>query len=97
MAIGATLVYPTLGGLRSGETLFKLFQGTFIESPIQVTFMKIPVILMNYSSSVIPIIAAVMFSSKVERFFDKVIPSVVRRFLVPFFIFSFGYYLFPQN
>lgn len=85
MAIGATLLYPTLGGLKSGETLFKLFQGTFMESPIQVTFMKIPVILMNYSSSVIPIIAAVIFSSKVERFFNKVIPSVVRLFLVPFF------------
>lgn len=85
MTIGASLLYPTLDKLKGGDALFTLFKGTFIESPIHVTFLKIPVILMSYSSSVIPIILAVIFSSKIEKFFGKVIPSVVRTFLVPFF------------
>lgn len=85
MAIGATLVYPSLSGLTAGDPLYTLFAGTLIESPVHVTFLGIPVILMTYSSSVIPIIAATFFASKVERFFKKVMPKVVSNFLVPFF------------
>lgn len=85
MTIGASLLYPSLDKLKAGDALFTLFKGTFIESPIHTTFLQIPVILMSYSSSVIPIILAVIFSSKVEKFFNKVIPSVVKTFLVPFF------------
>ncbi|MCG7381042.1 beta-glucoside-specific PTS transporter subunit IIABC [Paenibacillus sp. ACRRY] len=85
MAIGATLVYPTLSGLTAGDPLYTLFAGTLFESPIHITFLGIPVILMNYSSSVIPIIIATFFAVKIERFFKNVIPKVVSTFLVPFF------------
>lgn len=84
MAIGAALVYPTLSGLTTGEPLFTLFQGTIIESPVHITFLGIPVILMNYSSSVIPIIISTYVASKVEKGFKKIIPDVVKNFLVPF-------------
>lgn len=84
MAIGATLVYPDLGGLTAGDPLYTLFAGTLFESPIHITFLGIPVILMTYSSSVIPIILATYVGSKLEVFFKKIIPSVVRTFLVPF-------------
>lgn len=84
MAIGATLVYPTLSGLTAGDPLYTLFAGTLFESPIHITFLGIPVILMTYSSSVIPIILATYVGSKLEVFFKKIIPSVVRTFLVPF-------------
>lgn len=85
MAIGASLVYPALTGLSGGEPLYTLFAGTLFESPIHITFLGIPVILMSYSSSVIPIIIAAYFGAKVEAFFKKIIPSVVRTFLTPFF------------
>ncbi|MDN4616824.1 beta-glucoside-specific PTS transporter subunit IIABC [Paenibacillus sp. PsM32] len=84
MAIGATLVYPSLSGLTAGDPLYTLFAGTLFESPIHITFLGIPVILMTYSSSVIPIILATYVGSKLEVFFKKIIPSVVRTFLVPF-------------
>lgn len=84
MAIGGALVYPTLAGLTAGEPLFTLFTGTIFESPIHITFLGIPVILMNYASSVIPIILATFFGAKVEKFFAKVMPNVVKTFLVPF-------------
>lgn len=84
MAIGATLVYPSLSGLTAGAPLYTLFAGTLFESPIHITFLGIPVILMTYSSSVIPIILATYVGSKLEVFFKKIIPSVVRTFLVPF-------------
>ncbi|MCR6108970.1 PTS glucose transporter subunit IIA [Bacillus sp. A301a_S52] len=85
IAIGASLVYPTIGPLMETEPLYTLFTGSLFESPVHVTFLGIPVILMNYASSVIPIILATYFSSKVERGFRKVIPDVVKTFLVPFF------------
>ncbi|MGQ8873033.1 beta-glucoside-specific PTS transporter subunit IIABC [Paenibacillus sp. TSA_86.1] len=84
MAIGASLVYPTLAGIRGGEPMYTLFAGTLFESPIRIEFLGIPVILMDYASSVIPIIIATFFAVKIERFFKKVMPKVVSNFLVPF-------------
>lgn len=85
MSIGAALVYPSLGRLMNGEALYTIFEGTIIASPVYVTFMNIPVVLMNYSSSVIPIIIAVFVASKVEKQLEKVIPNIVKTFLLPFF------------
>ncbi|WP_239253860.1 beta-glucoside-specific PTS transporter subunit IIABC [Listeria ilorinensis] len=85
MAIGAALVYPTLSGLTATDPLYTLFAGTIFESPVHVTFLGIPVILMTYSSSVIPIIISAWFASKVEKWLSGIIPSVVKTFLIPFF------------
>ncbi|MGM0924698.1 MAG: beta-glucoside-specific PTS transporter subunit IIABC [Bacillota bacterium] len=83
IVIGAALVYPDLSTLTSGEPLYTLFAGTLFESLVFIEFLGIPVILMTYSSSVIPIILASFFAAKVERGFAKVVPSVVKTFLVP--------------
>lgn len=85
MAIGAALVHPSLLGLTTGTPLYTLFQGTAIESNVYITFLGIPVILMSYSSSVIPIIFATYVAAKIEKLFNKLIPEVVKTFLVPFF------------
>lgn len=84
MAIGAALVYPTLAEIRGGEILYKLFEGTVFESPVHIEFFGLPVILMNYASSVIPIILAVWFAAKVERFFAKIMPATFKSFGVSF-------------
>lgn len=86
IAIGAAMVYPNILSLYNSKTvLMTLFKGSIIESPIHATFLKIPVILMNYSSTVIPIVLAVCFASCVQKFVTKLIPGVVQLFLVPFF------------
>ncbi|MGP4066115.1 beta-glucoside-specific PTS transporter subunit IIABC [Oceanobacillus sp. M65] len=86
MVIAMALVYPALEGIpNAGEPLYTLFAGTMFESPIYIEFFGIPVILMTYSMSVIPIIVATFFAVKLERFLAKVIPSVVKMFLVPMF------------
>jgi len=57
MIIGGALVYPAIVAMQgAGETL---------------TFLNLPVVLMSYASSVIPIILATYVSSKVETFFNK--------------------------
>ncbi|NFN86958.1 PTS beta-glucoside transporter subunit IIABC [Clostridium sporogenes] len=84
MAIGAALVYPALSALTQGKPMYTLFQGTIIESPVYITLLGIPVVLMNYASSVIPIIIATYVGSKIEKGFKKIIPDVVKTFLVPF-------------
>ncbi|MFC0562114.1 beta-glucoside-specific PTS transporter subunit IIABC [Halalkalibacter alkalisediminis] len=85
IAIGASLVYPAVDTLMTGDPLYVLFAGTMFESPVHVTFFGIPVILMSYASSVIPVILATYFGAKIENGFKKVIPDVVKTFLVPFF------------
>ena len=84
MAIGAALVYPSLSTIRAGEVLYQIFEGTSFASPVHIEFLGIPVILMNYASSVIPIILAVWFASKVERFFARIMPPVFKSFGVSF-------------
>ncbi|WP_026884019.1 beta-glucoside-specific PTS transporter subunit IIABC [Clostridium akagii] len=84
MAIGASLVYPTLSALTVGKPLYTLFAGTVLSSPVYVTFLGIPVILMTYSSSVIPIVLAAYVGAKIENGFKRIIPDVVKMFLVPF-------------
>ncbi|WP_058764600.1 beta-glucoside-specific PTS transporter subunit IIABC [Exiguobacterium chiriqhucha] len=83
MAIGAALVYPTLSTLTAGDPLYTVFAGTMFESPIHITFLGVPVILMTYSTSVIPIIVAAFFAAKLEKFLKTVIPDVVKMFIVP--------------
>ncbi len=68
-ALAAALVYPDMTALfNEGASL---------------TFLKIPVVLVSYTSSVIPIIAAVYVMSKMERALKKVLPDVCKNFLNP--------------
>lgn len=69
MAIGAALVYPTITGV-AGQTL---------------DFFGIPMVmpLSSYSTTIIPVILAVYVGSKVEKIFKKIIPDMVKTFLVP--------------
>ena len=85
MGIAAALVYPSMAQMRGGDVLYTVLSGTIFESPIHVEFFGIPVILMNYASSVIPIILAVWFAVRVERFFLGVMPTIFKSFGVPFF------------
>ena len=84
MAIGAALVYPSLATIRSGEVLYKIFSDTVFSSPVHIEFLGLPVILMNYSSTVIPIIFSVWAAAKVERFFAKIMPATFKSFGVSF-------------
>lgn len=83
MAIGAALVHPSLATIKAGETIGTLFSGTMFESAIQIKFLGIPVILMSYASSVIPIILAAYVAAKVENKLRKITPDVVKSFGVP--------------
>ncbi|RMC47314.1 beta-glucoside-specific PTS transporter subunit IIABC [Lactobacillus sp. ESL0228] len=85
--IGAALCYPTIVTMASSKTaLFTVFKGTILQAPVHMTFLGIPVISMNYTSSVIPIILSIWFASKVQKLAKKIIPDVVKTFLVPFVV-----------
>ncbi|MFI7579071.1 beta-glucoside-specific PTS transporter subunit IIABC [Kocuria kalidii] len=69
MAIAGALVYPAIVALgAAGEP---------------VSFAGLPVVMMNYTSSVIPIIVAVWLQGYLERFLNKVLPSALRNFTTP--------------
>jgi PTS system beta-glucosides-specific IIC component len=67
--IGAALLEPNLTGLLAeGKT---------------TSFLSVPVVLMDYSSSVFPIFIAVSIYAALEKFLKKVIHKDVQMFLVP--------------
>lgn len=85
ITIGAAMCYPAMVAMNSSKkVLFDLFNGTFLHSQVHATFLGIPIISMNYTSTVIPIILAVWFASVVEKWCKKWIPTMVKTFLVPF-------------
>ncbi|MGC3994641.1 MAG: beta-glucoside-specific PTS transporter subunit IIABC [Propionicimonas sp.] len=69
MAIAGALVYPSIIALNSAGD--------------PVSFFGIPVVMMSYTSSVLPIIVAVWVQSLLEKGLKKGLPSVIRNFATP--------------
>ena len=86
MAIGIALCYPAVVNSTAGEVLGTVFGGTAFEMSYYQTFMGIPVIMpaSGYTSSVVPIILAVAIAAPIEHWLKKVIPDVIKLFVVPF-------------
>ena len=86
MAIGIALCYPAMVNSTAGEVLGTVFGGTAFEMSYYQTFLGIPVIMpaSGYTSSVVPIILAVAIAAPLERWLKKVIPDVIKLFVVPF-------------
>ncbi|PKM65846.1 MAG: PTS beta-glucoside transporter subunit IIABC [Firmicutes bacterium HGW-Firmicutes-2] len=86
MALGASLLYVNdVLVLSTGEVISVMFEGTAFATNVYAKFLGLPIMIpaSGYASSVIPIILAVFVASKVEKFWTKVIPDVVKTFLVP--------------
>lgn len=69
LSVAGALVYPTL------ITLFS--------DKVHLDFFSIPVVLMRYTSSVIPIIIAVWMLSVLERQLNKILHDSIRNFINP--------------
>ena len=81
--IGLIMCLPALTSLGSRDVM-----GTIFGLEYKLTFFGIPVVLPandSYTQTVIPVIAAVYVASKIEAWFKKRLPAVVKSFLVPFF------------
>lgn len=76
MVIGGALVYPDMVGA---------FHASQVAGAVPLHFLGIPVILMNYTSSVIPIICAAWVSSRFELLFNRILPLAVKNFFSPLF------------
>lgn len=67
--IGCSLVYPTLVSAYAAKT--------------SITFFNIPVVLMNYTQTLIPIIVAVWLLSITDKQLKKFIPKTLQMIFVP--------------
>lgn len=74
MAIGGALVHPLI---------LKAFESTPDAGAGALSFLGIPVTLINYSSSVIPIIFASWLCCMLERRLNRWLPSAVKNFFTP--------------
>ena len=86
LVIGAIMCYPAIQNSAlsvSLEPLYTMFEGTMFASPVYIDFFGIPVISMDYTSTVIPVIFIVYFASKCEKLFSKFVPDLVKFFFVP--------------
>lgn len=84
--LGLALCYPALqlsALSEAGKPLYTLFEGTVFQSPVYLDIFGIPLISVDYTSTVIPIIVIVFFASYCQKLFDRVIPDVVKFFVAP--------------
>lgn len=84
MLIGASLCYPSIQAkaLASGEALGAIG----ILGDYYTTFLNIPMIATDYTSSVIPVIVVVAFASFIEKKVKQRIPELIQNFFVPFLV-----------
>lgn len=86
IAIAGAFLHPQIGNIIAGEPLYTLFANTPIESAVFSSFLGFPIILPpagNYYSTVIPIILAIWFASKISQWVRSWVPSVVSGTLTP--------------
>lgn len=69
VGIASALVYPNLTAAFSAKEA--------------LTFLGIPVVLVSYTSSVIPIILSVYVLSKLEKGLKKILPGIIRNIFTP--------------
>ncbi len=87
--IGLGLCHPSLqlSTLSAGTApLYTLFSGTIFSAPVYLDFFGIPVISMDYTSTVVPVILIVYFASKCQKVLNKFIPDVVKFFIMPMIV-----------
>lgn len=87
LTLGTIFCYPTLqlSALSGGDAtpVSTLFAGTPFASPVFIDFLGIPVVSIDYLSTVVPIIFVIYFASRVERILDRIIPNTIKFFMVP--------------
>jgi PTS system, beta-glucoside-specific, IIABC component len=71
VAIAGALVYPSIVTLADAT---------------HVTFLGIPVVMANYTSSLLPIIVAVWVQGLLERWLKRVLPGTIRNFTMPMIV-----------
>ena len=69
VTLAGSLVYPNLI--------------TAIGSGAELTFLGIPLVLLNYHGTVLPVIISVFVLSKVEKLLKRIIPEAVYSFMMP--------------
>ena len=72
VALAGALVYPEIVALNDAGG--------------PVTFFGVPVVMASYTSSLLPIIVAVWFQSRLQRWLTKILPSSIRNFSVPLLV-----------
>ncbi|MGL6107024.1 beta-glucoside-specific PTS transporter subunit IIABC [Romboutsia sp.] len=86
LLIGITICYPSIQQSAIASTLeplYTLFQGTSFASPVYLEFLGIPIVSMDYTSTVMPVIFICFVAAKFEKIFDKLVPELLKFFFVP--------------
>ncbi len=89
LVIGAAMCYPAIQAsnlAKVSEPLYTLFEGTIFSSDVYMTFLNIPILSMNYTSTIIPVIFVIYFASKCEKLFNNIIPNMFKFFFVPMLV-----------
>lgn len=91
-AIGAAMCYSSITSLSAtafagGEGVHHIFEGTLLQMSYVTTFFGIPLVTPaasgGYTSTFVPVILAVWFSSHIFKWCNRNLPGTVKLFLVP--------------
>lgn len=86
VTLAFAMVCPTIVNISGNEILGTIFQGNqLLEMNYYITFLGIPIVMpqSGYTSSVFPIMLGLLAASVLEKKLEKVVPSIVKSFLVP--------------
>ena len=87
MVIGAVMIFPNITEtINAGEALYTLFANSAFAMPVYKTFLGVPILFPStgYASTMIPIVMANYFASKVQSGLNKSLPSTGKYIFLPF-------------
>lgn len=87
MVIGAVLVFPGITeSINSGTALYTLFENTAFAMPVYKTFFGLPILFptTGYASTMIPIVMANFFASKIFKALNTSLPNMGKYIFLPF-------------
>lgn len=82
MLLGAALCMPALQA--SALSAKEILGSAGMLGDYYVTFLGIPMIAANYTSTVIPVVVLCAFAGQVQKLAKKYVPELVQSFMVPF-------------
>lgn len=85
LIIGGALCYPAIQA-DALSTAGKALGTLPLVGDYYATFMGIPFVAANYTTTVIPVILIVAFAAFVQKYAKKWVPEMLQNFFVPFFV-----------
>lgn len=84
VTVTATVICPNVIGPTNISPLCALFTNDVFRSPVCVAFLNLPIVVVDCTSSIIPVLLTIFLNSGIRGILGGIVPSIIGLFVIPF-------------